>query len=182
MNVDLGLLVLRVAVGGVVLAHGLIKIGWPISMGMRGMAAVRGTAGFFGNLGFWPPLFWALVAIGAEIGGSLLMILGLGGPIGPGVVFGDMVVVTLVAHWPAGFWAGGGKQAAGVEFPIPITAGALAVALIGNGGWSLDAAFNLTYASELIPAWLALMIAGDVVLLAIRAARRASAPHRASQA
>ena len=29
---------LGVAVGGVVLAHGLIKIGWPISMGMRGMA------------------------------------------------------------------------------------------------------------------------------------------------
>ena len=174
MNVDLGLLVLRVAVGGVVLAHGLIKVGWPISMGMRGMAAVRGTTGFFGGLGFWPPMFWALVSILAEIGGSLLMILGLGGPIGPGIVFGDMVIVTIVAHWPAGFWAGGGKQAAGVEFPIPITAGALAVALIGNGRWSLDAALNVTYASELIWIWLALMVAGDVVLLAIRAVRQAS--------
>jgi uncharacterized membrane protein YphA (DoxX/SURF4 family) len=30
MNVDLGLLVLRVAIGCIVLAHGLIKIGWPI--------------------------------------------------------------------------------------------------------------------------------------------------------
>jgi len=174
MNVDLGLLVLRVAVGGVVLAHGLIKVGWPISMGMRGMAAVRGTAGFFGGLGFWPPMFWALVSILAEIGGSLLMILGLGGPIGPGIVFGDMVIVTIVAHWPAGFWSGGGKQAAGVEFPIPITAGALAVALIGNGRWSLDAALNVTYASELIWIWLALMVAGDVVLLAIRTVRRPS--------
>jgi len=85
-----------------------------------------------------------------------------------------MVIVTIVAHWPAGFWAGGGKQAAGVEFPIPITAGALAVALIGNGRWSLDAALNVTYASELIWIWLALMVAGDVVLLAIRAVRQAS--------
>jgi putative oxidoreductase len=172
MNVDLGLLVLRVAVGGVVLAHGLLKIGWPVSMGMRGAAAVRGVAGFFGGLHFWPPMFWALTAIVAEIGGSLLMILGLGGPIGPGLVFGDMVVVTIVAHWPAGFWAGGGKQTAGVEFPIPITAGALAVALIGNGGWSLDAAFRLTYPDWLIPAWLILMLAGDVALLVIRAARQ----------
>jgi len=172
MNVDLGLLVLRVAVGGVVLAHGLLKIGWPVSMGMRGTAAVRGVAGFFGGLRFWPPMFWALTAIVAEIGGSLLMILGLGGPIGPGLVFGDMVIVTIVAHWPAGFWAGGGKQTAGVEFPIPITAGALAVALIGNGGWSLDAAFRLTYPDWLIPAWLILMLAGDVALLAIRAVRQ----------
>jgi putative oxidoreductase len=175
MNVDLGLLVLRVAVGGVVLAHGLIKIGWPISMGARGAAAVRGVAGFFGNMGLWPAMFWALVAVVAEIGGSLLMILGLGGPIGPGLVFGDMVIVTIVAHWPAGFWAGGGKQMPGVEFPIPLTAGALAVALIGNGGWSLDAALRLTYPDWLMPAWLALMLAGDIALLVIRAVRRSPA-------
>jgi putative oxidoreductase len=171
VNVDVGLFILRVAVGGVVLAHGFIKIGWPISMGMRGMAAVRGTAGWFGSLGLLPPMFWTLVAIVAEIGGSLLMIFGLGGPIGPGLVFGDMVIVTIVAHLPAGFWAGGGKQAAGWEFPVPITAGALAVALIGSGGWSLDAALKLTYPDWLTPAWLAVMVAGDTALLAIRASR-----------
>jgi putative oxidoreductase len=172
---DPGLFILRLAVGGVVLAHGAIKIGWPISMGQRGMPAVRGVAGFFGNLGFWPPMFWALIAIVAEIGGSLLMILGLGGPIGPGLVFGDMLIVTIVAHVPAGFWAGGGKQMAGWEFPVPITAGALAVALIGNGGWSLDALLGLTYPDWLIPAWIGLMLLGDVALLVIRAGRRAPA-------
>ena len=172
MSEDLGLLVLRLAIGGVVIAHGFIKIGWPISMGeARGIAAVRGTAGWFGGLGFWPPMFWALVAIGAEVGGSLLMILGLGGPIGAGVVFGDLVIVTLVAHVPHGFWAGGGKQLSGVEFPIPLTAGALAVALIGTGGWSLDAALGLSYPDWLLPAWHALMLAGDAVLLVIRAFR-----------
>jgi putative oxidoreductase len=165
-----------VAVGGVVLAHGSIKSGWPISLGQRGVPAVRGVAGWFGSLGFWPPMFWALVAIVAEIGGSLLMILGLGGPIGPGLVFGDMVVVTIVAHWPAGFWAGGGKQAAGWEFPVPITAGALAVALIGNGAWSLDGLLKLAYPDWLIPVWVGLMVLGDVALLAIRATRKAPAP------
>lgn len=176
MYEDLGLLVLRVSVGGVVLAHGVAKIGWPISMGpARGMAAVQGVAGFFGNLGFWPPMFWALVAIFAEVVGSLLMIFGLGGPIGPGLVFGDMVIVTIVVHWPAGFWAGGGKQISGWEFPLPLTAAALAVALIGNGGWSLDNLLNLTYPDWLTPAWVGLMLAGDIALLAIRASRRTPA-------
>jgi putative oxidoreductase len=175
MNVDLGLLVLRLAVGGVVLAHGLLKVGWPVAMMGRGMAAVRATSGFFASLGFRPPMFWTAVTLAAEIGGTILMILGLGGPIGPGLVFGDMVIVTLVAHWPAGFWAGGGKQTAGVEFTIPLVAGALGVALIGNGGWSLDAALGLTYPDWLTPAWLVLMIAGDAALLAIRATRPAPA-------
>jgi len=176
VSADLGLFVLRLAVGGIVLAHGAIKIGWPISMGpARGIAAIRGVGGFFGGLGFWPPMFWALVAVVAEIGGSLLMILGLGGPIGPGLVFGDMLIVTIVAHWPAGFWAGGGKQMAGWEFPVPLTAGALAVALIGNGGWSLDALLGTTYPDWLTWAWLALMLIGDAALLAIRASRRSAA-------
>jgi len=169
MNEALGLLILRLSIGGIILAHGLIKIGWPISMGMRGLAAVRGVAGFFGGLGFWPPLFWAIVSIIAEIGGSILTILGLGGPVGPGLLFGDMLIVTLVAHWPQGFWAAGGKV--GVEFPIPLVGGALAIALLGFGGWSLDAAVGLAYPDWLLPAWLALMLAGDVVLLAVRARR-----------
>ena len=172
MTTDLGLLVLRVAIGGVVIAHGFIKIGWPISIGeARGRTALRGLAGWFGSLGFWPPMFWALVATGAEIVGSVLTILGLGGPIGPGLLFGDLVIVTLVAHVPSGFWAGGGKQLAGVEFPIPLTAGALAIALIGNGGWSLDSALAISYPDWLLPAWLALMLAGDAVLLVVRAFR-----------
>ena len=172
---DLGLLILRLAIGGIVIAHGFIKIGWPISFGNRGAAAVQGVAGFFASLGFWPPMLWAIVSIVAEIGGSLLTALGLGGPIGPGLVFGDMVIVTIVAHWPAGFWAGGGKPTAGVEFPIPLTAGALALALLGNGGWSLDALFGLSYPDWLIPVWLIVMVVGDVALLGIRASRRSSA-------
>jgi putative oxidoreductase len=170
MNDDLGLLVLRLAVGGVILAHGLLKIGWPFTMMGKGMAATRATTGYFASVGFWPPRFWTLVSILAEIGGGLLMILGLGGPIGPGLVFGDLVIVTIVAHWPQGFWAGP-EGRVGVEFPIPLAAGALAVALLGNGDWSLDAALGLSYPDWLMPAWLLLMLAGDVGLLVIRAVR-----------
>jgi putative oxidoreductase len=173
MNADLGLAALRLAVGVVIMAHGAIKVGWPVSMGpARGTEALRTTGGWFGSLGFWPPMFWAAVSFLAEFGGGLLILAGLGGPIGPGLVFGDMIVVTIVAHWPKGLWA----QNGGWEFPILLVAGSLAIALIGFGTWSLDSALNLTYPDWLTPAWLALSVLGAALLLAIRATRSAPAP------
>jgi putative oxidoreductase len=168
---DLGLLILRLAVGGVIFAHGAIKIGWPVSMSeARGGAALRSVAGWFGSLGFWPAMFWAVVSLVAEFVGGILIILGLGGPIGPGLVFGDMIVVTLVAHWSNGFWV----TKNGWEFPILLVAGSFAVALVGFGAWSLDAALSLTYADWLAPVWLVVTAIGAGVLLVIRASRQAS--------
>jgi putative oxidoreductase len=162
MYTDLGVLILRVAIGGVVMQHGLLKLGW---VGKGG--SVTGVGKWFHGLGMRPGIFWAVVATAAEAGGGLLTVLGLGGPLGPGILAGDLIVVTIVAHWSQGFWAGGGKV--GWEFPLPLAAGALAIALIGNGAWSADALAGLTYPSQLLPAWLALMALGDVVVLASRA-------------
>lgn len=168
MNVDLGLFVLRVVVGAVVAAHGLQKLGY---LGGYGLGA---TAGFFQSIGFRPPRFWALVAALAESGGGILMVLGLGGPIGPGIVAADMLVVTLVAHLPKGFWA----QNGGIEFPLPLAAGAFAVALIGAGAWSIDRALGITYPEWLGIGWAALMVIGVVGALGVRLI---SAPRQASQ-
>ena len=162
MNGDLGLVVLRVVVGGVVAMHGLMKLGM---FGKGG--SVAGTGGWFHSIGLRPGIFWALVAVLAEAGGGLLMALGLGGPIGPGLVAADLLVVTIVAHWLQGFWVGGSK--AGWEFPLPLAAAGFAVALIGNGAWSLDAALGLTYPEWLATAWLGLMAAGAVLALLARA-------------
>jgi putative oxidoreductase len=162
MNTDLALLVLRVVVGGVVMQHGLLKLGL---VGKGG--SLNGVAGWFNGMGLRPGMFWALVAVLAEAGGGLLMVLGLGGPIGPGLVAGDMLVVTWVAHVPQGFWAGGGQV--GWEFPLPLATAAFAVALLGNGGWSLDAALGVTYSDTLRWTWLALMAAGVVVALGTKA-------------
>ncbi len=161
MYFDLALLLLRVAIGGVVMPHGLLKLGL---VGAGG--SVAGVAGWFSSLGLRPGLFWAYVAVLAEAGGGLLTILGLGGPIGPGIVAADLVVVTVVAHWPQGFWAGGGKV--GWEFPVPLAAGALAIALAGNGAWSLDRLLGLLYPDWLLPAWLVLMAVGALLALGVR--------------
>jgi putative oxidoreductase len=160
MNVDLALLVLRVAVGIVIMAHGLLKLGW---VGKGG--SIAGVAGWFNGLGFRPGLFWAWVSVLAEAGGGLLTILGLGGPIGPSVVAADLVVVTIVAHVPKGFWAHEG----GWEFPVAVAAGAFAIALIGNGRWSLDAALGLSIPDRLAIGWGALLAAGVLLALALHA-------------
>jgi putative oxidoreductase len=161
MYLDLALLILRVAIGGIVMPHGLLKLGL---VGAGG--SVAGVAGWFNSLGLRPGLFWAYVAVLAEAGGGLLTILGLGGPIGPGIVAADLVVVTVIAHWPQGFWAGGGKV--GWEFPVPLAAGGLAIALAGNGAWSLDRLFGLVYPDWLLPAWLVLMAIGALLALGVR--------------
>src|SRR5438445_10576393 len=162
MYSDLAFLILRVVIGGVVIPHGLLKLG---VVGKGG--SIAGVAGWFNSMGLRPGIFWAYVATLAEAGGGLLTVLGLGGPIGPGIMAADLVVVTAVAHWPQGFWAGGGKV--GWEFPLPLAAGALAIALIGNGAWSLDALLGLNYSNSLLVGWLALMLVGDAAVFVSRA-------------
>jgi putative oxidoreductase len=160
MYPDLALLLLRVVIGGVVMPHGLLKFG---VVGKGG--SIAGVAGWFNSIGLRPGLFWAYVAALAEAAGGLLTVLGLGGAIGPGAVAADLVVVTIVAHWNQGFWAGGGKV--GWEFPVPLGAGALAIALAGNGAWSLDRLLGLAYPDWLLPAWLVLMAVGVVLALGV---------------
>jgi putative oxidoreductase len=162
VNADLALLVLRVVAGGIVMQHGLLKLGW---VGQGG--SIGGVANWFGSIGLRPGLLWALVATAAEALGGLLMVLGLGGPLGPGVVAGNLLVVAIVAHVPQGFWVAGGKV--GWEFPVPLAAAGFAVALLGNGNWSLDRALGLTYPDELRWLWLGLVAVGVALALGAKA-------------
>src|SRR5437667_6933952 len=161
MSTDIALFVLRVVVGAIVAMHGFLKLGW---VGKGG--SVAGVSGWFNSLGLKPGMFWALMAVLGEAGGGTLTVLGLGGPIGPGLIAADLVVVTYVAHWSQGFWAGGGKV--GWEFPLPLAAAGLAIALAGNGAWSLDRLLGLAYPDWLLPAWLALMAIGVLLALGVR--------------
>jgi putative oxidoreductase len=160
-NTDLALLVLRITVGVVISMHGMLKLGW---VGKGGSPAA--TAGWFENyVGFKPGIFWAWVAIFAETLGGILVALGLFGPFPAIAVVADLVVVTIVAHLPKGFWAQGG----GWEFPVPVAAGAFAIGVIGNGRYSLDAVLGLTYPESLVGIWWIVMAAGAVLALILHA-------------
>jgi putative oxidoreductase len=160
-NTDIALLVLRVVVGGVIAMHGFMKLGW---VGKGGSPAA--TAGWFENyLGLRPGMFWAWVAIFAEGLGGVLVALGLFGPFPAAAVAADLVVVTIVAHVPKGFWSTNG----GWEFPAPLAAGAFAIAVIGSGRYSLDALLGLTYSQTLVGLWGIAMAVGVVLALILHA-------------
>lgn len=166
-NTDIALLILRVAVGGVIAMHGFMKLGW---VGKGGSPAA--TAGWFENyLGFKPGIFWAAVSIFAESLGGILVALGLFGPFPAAAVAADLVMVTIVAHVPKGFWAGNG----GWEFPAPLAAGAFAIAVIGSGRYSLDALLGLTYSETLAGLWGIAMAVGVVLALILYAMFRPKA-------
>ena len=147
MYPDLGLLVLRIAIGGVVLAHGLQKLG------RLGGPGLPGITGFLGSVGFRPARWWAGLVAVVETVGAALLVLGLLTPLVGLLIAADLIVAIVVVHWPR-FWA----QDGGLEFPLPIAAGALALALIGPGAWSIDAALGIRL-SDTVLLGLAIIIA-----------------------
>ncbi len=123
MSQDLGRLLLRVGVGGMLLLHGLAKV-W------RGVAPIAGMLHAHGL----PRAFAWGVYLG-ELVGPALLVLGLWTRIGGLLVAADMLVAVALAHLGAlgqlgssGGWA--------VELPALYFVGGLAVALLGAGRWS----------------------------------------------
>jgi putative oxidoreductase len=163
---DTGLLLARVVVGLIMAAHGAQKaFGW---FGGYGLA---GTGGFMETLGFRPGRFFAAAAAGTEIAGGLLLALGLLGPLGPALIVSVMIVAIATVHLPNGLFA----QNNGFELPLVYAVIAAAIALIGNGSYSLDALLSLTWAPQVVYAVLALGIVGGFANLAIRKTTPAAA-------
>ena len=112
---DLGLLALRSAVGGVLIAHGTQKL-----FGWFGGGGLEGTTQAMDHMGFHPARESAIAAGVGEAGGGA-------------VVAGTMAGAVAV-HAPAGFFAMSG----GYEYPAFLGATGLAIGLAGPGRYSLD--------------------------------------------
>jgi putative oxidoreductase len=131
---ETGLLLLRVALGSVIAAHGAQKLfGW---FGGPGLA---GTGGWLESMGFKPARLHASVTGLAEFGGGALLILGLLTPLGAAAVAGVMIVAIATVHWSNGFFS----TAGGYEFNLLIASSAIALAFTGPGRISLDNALGL---------------------------------------
>src|SRR6266566_7300933 len=149
---DLGLLVLRLAVGGLLAGHGSQKLfGWFQGPGLKG------TAGWLESLGLTPGAPWATVASTSEFGGGVLTTLGFLHPLGPLGTMGAMIMATAKAHWGKPIWASAG----GAELPVINMATALALILAGPGRFSLDHVLGIRLPRALV---IAIAIVGAAMV------------------
>jgi putative oxidoreductase len=156
VDIDIAMLVLRVGIGIIFVAHGLQKLlGWWDGPGWQGWK------GFIGYLGLRPSLFWASVSLVAELGGGLAIIVGLLVPLAAAGLVAQSIALLWKVHWPKGFWASAG----GVEFPLAFLVGAFAVQVLGPGSWSLDSLLPVDVLYEPSVRWslLGLAVAGALV-------------------
>ena len=127
-----GILLLRVVIGGTLFSHGAQKL-----FGWFGGHGLRGTAGFFGSIGWRLPLVMALLAGLGEASG-LAFALGFLTPLAALGIATVMLNALIAVHWKNGFFNGNG----GIEFPLVIGAVAVAVAATGPGRFSIDHAIG----------------------------------------
>ena len=152
-QIDFGLFVLRLCLGLFLAYHGYNKI--------FGGGGLKGTEGWFGSIGLKWPYWQARAAAGTEIGAGLLMAAGLFTPLAAAGMVGVMSVAIWVAHRKVGFFVFLPNQ--GWEYCATIIVGALAVAAIGPGEWSLDQALGIEFlgigASGYSSGWGAFLLA-----------------------
>ncbi len=124
---DLGLLILRLMLGGVFLAHGAQKL-----FGAFGGPGPEGFEQALQKMGFQQSNVLALVTGGTELGAGALLVLGLFTPLAAAGVVGVMVNAVFL-NLQSGFFA-----PSGVEFPATLGAVALGLMFAGPGRVALD--------------------------------------------
>ena len=126
---DLGRLLLRLAVGGTFFVHGTQKL-----FGWFGGYGPDGTGQFFESLGLRPGKRNAIAAGATEAGCGTLVALGTALPVAAAGLSAVMITALRTAVWNEGF-----KPATG-EFEVLLAAAALALTETGPGALSLDSA------------------------------------------
>jgi putative oxidoreductase len=122
VNLDVALLVMRLALAAVLLYHGLPKVMnfGPTVSGFQGMHIPA-------------PTLTAAFAVLSEVVGGILILLGIAVDIAGVLVIIDMLGAIVTVHWANGFDFTKG----GWEHPFTVLAMALALALAGPGDYSV---------------------------------------------
>jgi putative oxidoreductase len=155
---DLGLLILRIAVGLIFAAHGAQKaFGWWSGPGFAGWR------GAMERMQIRPAGFWAFASMTVELAGGGLLVVGLLSPLVSALLVAQSIVIIVQVHLAKGFWNRNG----GIEFPLSLLGGVAALAGTGPGSASLDAALGLAYATELRAVLVVVALGGAGVALAI---------------
>ena len=160
---NLGLLLLRLAVGATLAAHGSQKL-----FGWFGGGGIQGTGQGLEHLGFVPGRRAAVLAGLAEFGGGLLLAFGALTPLAAAAIVGVMTVAIGSVHIKNGFF----NMQGGYEFPLVLSVAALSTVVTGPGTYSVDALLGLDLSG---PIWAA----GALVVGLIGGLVQLSARHRA---
>lgn len=131
--IALSLLILRVVLGVVFLAHGYNHI--------FGGGKIAGTARWFESLGMRPGILHAWTASVTELGAGVLLICGLLTPVACAGVVGTMLVAWITNHLRNGFFIF--RPGEGYEYVMTLTLAAIALGGIGAGRWSIDNALGI---------------------------------------
>jgi putative oxidoreductase len=124
LNLDVALLVLRLALAAVLLYHGLPKV---MDFGT--------TVAGFQSMNIPAPTLTAAFAVLSEVVGGILILLGIAVDLAGLLVIIDMLGAIFTVHWASGFDFTKG----GWEHPFTVLAMALALALAGPGDYSIGA-------------------------------------------
>jgi putative oxidoreductase len=126
---DVGLALLRLALGAVFLAHGWNHL--------LGGGRIEGTARWFASLGMRPPRLHAWLASCTELLAGALLVLGLATPAAGAAVVGTMLVAWVANHRGNGFFIF--RPGEGWEYVMVLCLAGAAVAMTGPGRLSVDA-------------------------------------------
>jgi putative oxidoreductase len=169
--ISLGLLLLRLAVGIVFIAHGWNHI--------FGGGKIAGTGRWFDSLGMRPGIMHAWTASATELGAGALLVLGLLTPLAGAGVVGVMLVAWVTNHIKNGFFIF--RPGEGYEYVMTLTFAGLALSATGGGRWSLDYTIGIFDP----PGWIAVAVCyalgiGGAALLLLTSWRPGPRPAKAS--
>lgn len=123
-NNDLGLLLLRVSVGGLMLFHGIHKLIYGVGF-IGGMLAQLGL-----------PSFIAYFSLAAELVAAIMIVAGLWTRLAAVIMAGNMVVAILMAYLGTFFTVDPVTGGWAVELPMLYLLGAAALGFTGGGKYA----------------------------------------------
>ena len=116
-------LILRTALGGTMIAHGV-----------RHGRTLEGTARWFGSIGFREAKVQAIASSVLEVGAGASLLAGAATPLAASSVVGTMAVAARTVHLPNGYFV----VDEGWEYVAFVAAGAVALSSLGAGAHSVD--------------------------------------------
>lgn len=128
--IDFALLMIRLFIGACFVIHGLGKLG------LVGGGNMAGFEGWLQSMNIPFAAIQARLAMVAEIGGGILLCLGLATRIGALLCFAVMAIAAIIGHKGGGYLITNNPP--GNEYTINLAAICALIILIGPGAYSLD--------------------------------------------